>query len=53
MYKASPGLIQGDEDGNDVHFDDDVFFCMCAILYGCVRGNVVKGCLGLPYLELH
>ena len=46
MYKTGPaGLIQGDFVGNDVDFDDDVFWM-------CVGGYVVKGCLPLSRITL-
>ena len=37
MYKAGPGLIQGDEDvdGNVVDFDDDVFLYVCDFIWLC------------------
>ena len=44
---AGPGLIQGDGDvdGNDLDFDDDVFWM-------CVGGYVVKGGLPLSRITL-
>ena len=35
--KAGPGLIQGNSDGNDVDFDDDVFLDVCDFVWLCWR----------------